>query len=295
MTDNQKLEKQYKKIINRIQKYNGYDIILTTITFLHRNEPNTIQRMQNYFFWSLFFIIKLTFLYGNFFSYGQRGFGDREFNLLYKMIYDLEGMNKLPSEYDNVNIWLKTEAFKQFWIQEKPNITSFTRQKLLFSLDIHRLFYSKLMKTISGLEINDFIELAFISMSNFIVKKKSSLKKEFFGKSIESYSNETIDKFLSFISLDKDKAQEYLNSIEFNNKKIEDQLLIPTPLMRFPLFFHNDTYHCYSKQLFYYSMQNNLYTTMKDNDPQSFMDKFGNTFERYIKQGLDYIGIKYIE
>jgi hypothetical protein len=67
-----------------------------------------------------------------------------------------------------------------------------------------------------------------------------------------------------------------------------------SPLKRFPLLEVEGRYFCYSPVLLVHSTNSFVFDTLKQADPNGFMNSFGTIFEKYIASGFSYSKVPFI-
>ena len=190
---------------------------------------------------------------------------------------------------------MRNLAFQQLWLQEETeDKVRLARQMFLFGNLQDNHTFKREFKQDSGIEVNHFIELSLSLIGRFIWDNQADNVTESWFDSLQaSYPSGTIKKFLGHLSGDIDKVKTYLEQDTGANRDISYEIYEQSPLMRYPLLKDNDKYHVYSIILLLHSLQSFIYDTLKAKSPNTFVNKFGKIFEKYVDRGIDYMGLPY--
>src|SRR4029434_8488159 len=111
------------------------------------------------------------------------------------------------------------------------------------------------------------------------------------------YPQDTIKRFLSMFSLDRNGLRPFLEVEENRIRAFESRLYEQTPLKRRPLLMSDDgtRYLCYSPNLLFFALSTFVYDKLKEHSPEAFSHEFGQVFENYIDKGLKYAGVDYVD
>lgn len=198
----------------------------------------------------------------------------------------------LPSCYENVYLFFRAQFQQQYWLQENFLMPEMSKQYILF-LDLEsEHHFSVTFHQVHGIELNAFLELSFALIGRFIVSESYSVDERFFTNLIPSYPPGTIPAFLSILSRDFESLNRELSAMP--KQGILHEIIEPTPLLRFPLLKENNRYHCYLVHLLFRTVQNFVYDTLRVADANTFTNKFGPIFERYLEHGLSHASLEYM-
>ncbi|MBI2471615.1 MAG: hypothetical protein HYV59_10300 [Planctomycetes bacterium] len=285
----------FKKVRNRIRKYVPEEIIAACITQLNANTINTIDNLRQYPPWLLLLLIKWTLCYGDFLSPSRHHLLHEKFNSLVNLMHDLSGKVRLPSEYSNVFLFFRNIAFQQFWLQRDFNIACFARQSLLFDKQGKgHTFQQEFIQKV-GFSISNFIELAVMLLTKFINEPKNPFVAEkWFESAKNSYPPDTIKNFLFALSLDQGALRKFLIESETELSSKAYEFYEQTPLKKYPLLKVNNGYYCFHRNLLFRAIETFIYDTLRNDNPEHFMEKFGEIFERYVERAIAYTGIPFL-
>lgn len=290
---------RFKPFRNKLAKYDASQIVSRGISSLHNSfsnnafvwlrKPGSSDKPVPYP-WDVLLLIKWAFIYGgnklcfdvthndfinfcnqiNDFQNRIRGFDEDEQSKLYKFI--------------------RTIAFQQFWLQRDfMNKYDFGRQLVLFTQNIDRYPYGQKFFEHTGVQINEFLELSFGLMTLFYKDKPTHCAQSNFSVLKRGYSAETINNFFKCLSLDFDQTKNFLAERGQQIRSPEYQLTEPSPLKQYPLLKLGEKYFPYFLPLLYSSISDFIYDVLKKNNPSDFSESFGETFQSYIKKGLEFL------
>lgn len=294
--DNAATYDNFKKVRNKIREYNAEFIIFQCIETLNHEDAVKIERVRFYPPWAVLLLLKWTLIYGDYDNYlKMKGFHKQAFYKLLNLLNDFSGSVKSPSEYDNSFLFLRHLAFQQFWIQEPYPIIlgRLARQSLLFRNLSSEHSLKELFRDKTGISIEDFIDLALMTITRFIAGNETFIMLDWFSTVGETYPPEKVERFLNILSKDTKSIKSYLLENGFAKKDLTHQCYEPSPLQRFPLLRHEEKYYCYSRYLLLHTLHTFVYDLLKDIDGNLFMSKFGRMFEKYVENALQYAGLEF--
>lgn len=286
------LETAFRRIRKEIKKYIPEEIITQCIFLLTKEDATSTENIIQNKPWELLLLIKWTFLHGDYHSPKRRRLSLEGFNYLRKLIYDLSGKMRLPSQYENVFLFLRNIAFQQFWIQEAFYAMRISRQSLLFGHLGKNHVLQETFKNATNVSINEFLELS-IALLTITFRNDPKFTDEWFSTLQKEYPEGTINRFLNCLTKDIDGIKAYLKN-ERDTTNIAYEFYEKSPLKRYPLLKTNDGYLYYSPNLLFDAIENFIYDTLRLQDPHGFMDKFGNMFEKYVEKGIIYSELPYL-
>jgi hypothetical protein len=278
----------YKRVRNRIRKHFPDQLILACISQLLHSDATKVERMINWRPWDLLLIIKWTILESRNSQPVLKGVSYNDLAHLMNLMHDLNGSLRLPSEFDNIFLFLRNIANQQVWVQEDFLSARFARQRLIFgSLVQTHSFQSHFIDTVQ-IEIETFIELSIALISAFIFQRKSRISEDWFSSLTSIYGDEAITNYLDSLTLNISSAREWLLNQKSGESSINYQYFEQSPLKRFPLIRLNNRIYPYSRELLSQCLNSFIFDVLRDRSPSEFMDKFGQVFERYVEKCLRY-------
>jgi len=278
----ERVNEAFRKVRNRLKKHFPSEIISACIKKLNEQPTDRIQHLRMYPPWRLLLLVKWTFIHGEYLSPYRRPLTVNSFNYLLNLMHDLEGRIRYPSEYENPFLFFRNVAFQQFWLQREFNIPNFARQSLLFGRLANGHPFQRRFIEKYGVSIPEFIELAMMIMTRFTVEKQTSVTSEWFRTVDNKYKTGTIQKFLDSLSIDFDSLKEKLTREKLPNLRISHEAYEATPLREPQLLKHDSKYHPFSQELLARCLETFIYDTLRSDEPNDFMNKFGSMFEKYV-------------
>ena len=289
----ERVNEAFRKVRNRLRKHYPEEIILACVKKLNEQPKDKIQHLRTYPPWRLLLLVKWTLIHGEYLAPDRRRLTVNSFNYLLKLMHDLEGCLRHPSEYENIFLFLRNMAFQQFWLQHELNLADFARQSILFGrLDRKHPFQQRFVAK-CGISIPHFIELAMMLMTRFIMKKEMSVTAKWFKPVIDKYEPGTIERFLDLISRDFESLKASPVATHQPGRKVSYEVYEKTPLRETPLLKHNSKYYPFSPELLARCLETFIYDTLRSDGPNNFMNKFGPIFERYVGNSISNTKIRY--
>ncbi len=283
----------FRRVVNRLQKHYPAEIITSCIKILNENPQDKLEHIRLYPPWRLLLLIKWTFLYGDYTSPKRKRLTKVYFNYLLNVMNNLYDNIRFPGEYKNIFLFFRNMAFEQFWLQHDFNISNLARQNLLFGrLRNEHPFKRNFLKKF-GISITDFIELSMIMMPRFVVEKQVVISSDWFRNIADKFNPGTIEKFLELLSIDFETLKEKLIRERQTKRKVSYEVYEKTPLIETPMIKSNSNYYPFYRELLARSIESFIYDTLRDEDANAFMNKFGPIFERYIEKSISSTKIKY--
>jgi hypothetical protein len=214
-------------------------------------------------------------------------------NAIMHKIWALQSKARLPTDYPDVHLFMRSMGNQQLSYQQSFSNTCFGRQKLLFcDLPINHTFHLQFQE-LTGVTMQVFLELAFAVRAVFNKINTPRFKQEVFKPLEKKYSSQGITSFLNSISMDLDNLQEWLIEVGPDKREVAEYYL-ETPLYDVPLLRKHDEYMCWYPTVLYRHLETCIYDKLKALNPSGFMDKFGAIFERYLGDTIKLSGALHV-
>lgn len=284
----------FKKLRNRLKKYDAGAVVLACIERLHLPDANTARQMSRQPPWVLLMLMKWAIIYGDFSNYDKIALTDGELNRLINMMHAIENAAPLPTDNLTMLGLLRPLAYQQFWHQQDLSLESIVRQAIYFDGLSSGHTFRRWFKEDTGIEINDFLELAFMVMASFVGGKIRYVEDSFFSKAT-GYPPRTADNFFAIISKTPDEIKKYLVEVNKDRQGSPSEWREQTPLIRYPLLRLGIRHYSYSRRLLAHALHSLVYDTLRRRDPNAFMDKFGHMFEEYVREALQSANIEFLD
>jgi hypothetical protein len=278
----------YKRVRNLIRRYEPLSLVRQFIGALHEVHHRGVDVMVHYQPWNLFLAIKWTLQEQDSLAHRRHQATLNDAHKVLNSIHSLEGAAPMPKELTSIALFVRRIAFQQFWLGSADG-AAIARQEILFgALPVNHTF-SREFESVTGLTIPVFLDLAFGLLATLLGKSPPQplLKAHF--ENFGGFPPGALDTFLRLLSRSPQELKIWLN--EGEQPLIEDQLLLPTPLLRAPYLRLVDRHFCYFPRLAYRFLEQFIYRTLRDPDPEKFMQRFGPIFERYVRDCLRQAGV----
>lgn len=274
------------RIKHSIGKYRASEIVIRCVQQLNQADAGSETMLKTYPPWLLLLLIKWSLLYGvEYEGLHAQPFQDADFVGLVKSFQELNDFVRMPSEYENVFLFLRNMAYQQFWLQEQFPIQGIARQRVIFgSLPTNDPLQEQFLST-THVSINDFLELAVVTMAAFFIQKRAHIEHRWYSPVVDKYSENTIQHFLSSVSMTIPNIKRFLQTKQ-KPESLNYEFYERTPLKRFPMLELNSQFYPYHRNLLAASFHSFTYDVLRSPNPEAFMRRFGDMFQKYIEQVL---------
>lgn len=281
----------YKKLRNKIRKFEPLSIVLPSIQKLHEASKKPPNELGGYTPWNLLYLIKIAFLEAG--ENDSRRATIRDVNVFLDKINNLGNDNRfLKGKEGSLRKFMRMLAFQQFWFQRSIKPDDISRQIIIFDRE-SAAEWNEEFYLITGIPLRTFLQMLMVVLARFIGNSnRTYITKDWFSSL--DIDEETILTFFQLISLD---AKETKDFFERHYKNTDDKLLQlteQTPLKEYPFLKVGDVYQCYSPHVLQEKIRHTVYDTLKLKHGNSFTQSFGGLFEKYIYRLMDEHGISYM-
>lgn len=282
----------YKHIRNQFRCYDPLQVISACINYLKSTSKNQIEQLKKCP-WLVLLLIKWVLIDEEYSSPGNKKLENDNFMKILQMVHDIGAKIRMPSEYDHYMLFLRNLAYQQFLYQHSFSINCLARQKILFgTVEDSHLFKREFFK-LTGISIENFLDLSFVLLCHFIDEKEHTISSDWFNPIESCYPRIEIDNLFRALSLNLVDLKQALIKTE-GRKRTSHEFYEQTPFLKFPLIKIGEKYVCIHNNILFRSLEHFIYDTLRAWDSNKFMAKFGETFERYIENGLSYANVKYV-
>ncbi len=279
----------FKPIRNKIRKYDPVQIGVLISQKLHEVENIDFSEWKGWNPWYLTSLLKWGFEYGGE-KYPLTNLDMDKLAELINMIHTFDGECGSPflvgDKPGNLNKFLRTKAYQQFWLQIDLSAWKLARQYLLFYEYSSDEKIKNAFLEFNSISIIDFLDLSFLTWSwlaknsaNIFLKPKEMLKNT-------DFTDIVIDKYIDLLALNTEEVKTYLNA---RPKKINNfcfQLIEPTPFSDKPFLEIGDKLLVYSRKIFEKMIDEYIYDQIKNNKEFDYSEIFSLDMEKYINQAL---------
>ena len=296
MIQQDSLYSKYTPIRNKLGKLSYPSVVTWCIEHLHKCYIYPPPEQRAYPAWELLLLLKWALAHGSHPSLAKRNASQNDCARLLNQVKELSDEKNRwlhSGERTSLNKFLRTIAFQQFWTQRRINISAFGRHIKIFSDLPCRYPIAAKFEELAGIGLQDFFDLAFATYSYFN-KKESQLyiTPNNYKNIASSFAEEVIDRFLAHLSMSFKEARKF--ALERTKSfSIEEQHLEQTPFTLYPFLRNRNQFFLYSPHLLEEVLRYHVYDLMKDNDGRNFGQAFGETFEDYLRLGLNHTGLPF--
>lgn len=190
-------------------------------------------------------------------------------------------------------------ACQQFMYQEQGWRDSFARQLILFKKLKHKYDIASSFEEKSGLDIEDFLKMLYIIwlciFHTDIIKISyyGYISPEVLGIIETTFGKKKLEMLLSLFSISRENLKEVLLYDKRGIKNYNLQSFESSIFTRKPFFLFDRKYFVPHKDVLNHTINYFIYEFMKSKD-DSFTTELGMRMEKYMKLGLDEIGVKYL-
>lgn len=293
MFSEEKYYSGYKKIRNKIRIYNSYDLIGEALTYINAPYKSKYDYLRRNTWLVLLFVkwVLLDWKYPN--INGKKASAKDVHSLLNAAYRQYSETQRLPTEYEHHSLFIRNIAFQQFPYQKDFSYVHISRQALLFTKLNDNHYIKETFRKNTGLEIQEYLDLSLTTLSRFIESEHIFLPTNWLSTLSKKYSNKTIRIFLSLISSDLHVIRENFIKTD-NSKRLASENYELSPFIEYPLISLPGKLLLTHKTMLFRHFEHYIYDTLKKNDSEKFMNKFGELFERYIEKSLKYSKLNYL-
>lgn len=289
------LFKHYKRARNRLRRYQPESFIGHAIGALHFADAKGIEALSRYQPWNLLLAIKWALQEADTVSHRRPLASIKDLHAVLKILHDIEGEARMPSDYEHVNLFIRHLASEQFSLQRGASGEALARQHLLFARLPTDHPFSRQFVGLASLRLGDYVDLSFVLLTAVLGPVIPRLVRRAYFQAIEAtLPPGSVDAFLGTVSKTFPELHEWLNSPPFRYMSIADQKIVPSPLLDVPLISNGSgDYAIISPTLLMRSLESVVYRTLRRRDPEQFGVQFGPIFENYVARCLSDPAVDY--
>lgn len=252
----------YKYVRNKFRKYNSIVLLDEAFKFLYKSYPTKFKEFKNKQPWQVLLLIKWILIDDKFLSTKRNEPSEKDFLKILQSVRNLGGKVRMPDEYDHLRLFFRNMSYQQIMYQQNFNMNAFSRQLILFSdLNDNHSIKSN-FRDITGLEVQEFVELSSFLLVRF-VKKIKSVKLGWFSPIFPRHEKSKVKSFLNDISLTLDQAREYLLD-KSKNRRHSSEIYEQTPLKRYPLLQIGNKYFPYNLNVLFRGLEHFIYDSVRE-------------------------------
>jgi hypothetical protein len=285
----------FKPLRNKLKQFTSESLIELCALKLHELKGFPVDEVKMYPPWFLLALIKWAVLCEDLAHPKRRHATVRDLANLQPMLHSIFDAAPVPRGPGALLLFLKNMAFQQLWLQDRLAGADFGRQIVLFEELPGTPLIRNLFFDITGLDISTYTELTSALACRFLTEDSIYVGPAYFQPL--GYPADTIRRFLSMFSLERKELRSFFEEEDGRIKNFEIKLYEQTPLKKRPLLLLDDgsNYLCYSPDLLFFALSTFAYDKLKERHPEVFSAEFGKVFERYIRKGLEYAEIEFLD
>lgn len=284
---------EFKKIRNQFRKYHSNSIIHGCINYIYtpvNEELGDCRKMP----WLVMLLIKWVLLDENHNSNRRKLIDSQQLWKILNSIHHMAEYVRMPDEYSHYTLFFRNIAYQQFIYQRQISLNHLSRQYVLFSdLQKNNLIRSKFIK-LTGVEINEFLELSVAIIVHFISGNEKTLPSTWFNTLTHHYSTDVINNYYKCISSNISEIKNTLLKKD-NGRRSAEEYYEQTPFQKFPIIIDGREFLCIHPMVLFRRLENYVYDKLREWDSEKFMNKFGSMFEKYVERTINYSGVEYVD
>lgn len=262
--------------------------------YLHKYSDRSIAETQHKP-WVAAQAIKWAFL--DDYPYPLRNLGtEDEFLIVLDKIWKLTNYNRMPDDFGDPVLFMRSLAFQQFPFQPSLALTNIARQLLLFDSP-NSQFYQDGLKRLTGLSVPRFFEMAIFVAGVVLLSKDGILRMSDIVGRDNKINEQEVEAFLNACSVPLADFRGRLQEEGIGKAEIgtPEEYFEFTPLVKFPFIKtlnsrrgDEEIYVCLNRNLLFRWIELAIYDILKRRNHVKFMSKFGRvTFPNYVSELLD--------
>lgn len=289
--DERKYYDAYKIVRNRFRNFDSRLLIAGCLNYLHQPAKDDLEQLKR-LPWLILLLIKWILLDEQSFSPRKQAPTTNDLNELFQLVHDLGKHIRLPTQFDHHRLFFRCISYQQFIYQHEFSLGHLTRQMVLFSdlPDNHQI--KTQFRALTGIDINKFLELAVALLARFIAQDQHSISVNWFSSLGDKYSRQDVVHFLSSLSKSLEEAMTTLQAQD-NHRRPASEYYEQTPFINFPLLHNGDEFICINQKILFRCLEHFIYDRLRAWNPESFMNKFGLMFEKYVERAIRHTGLPY--
>lgn len=281
----------YKRIRNKFRNYDSLHLINGCIQYLHKPSATKLEQLQKHP-WLVLLLIKWILLDEQSFRPGKKLPTSSELIKILQSVQDLGSVIRLPTQFDHYRLFFRSIAFQQFLYQRNFSLNHLTRQIALFSNLPDNHLIKVQFKSITGIDVNRFLELSLALLTRFFDQKHHSVSADWFSSISKEYPPEEVHCFLFSLSKSLEEIRHTLTTRD-NKRRPASEYYEQTPFIEFPLIQSNSEFVCVDLNILCRCLEHFVYDKLRAWNSEKFMSKFGRMFEAYIERAIQHTGLPY--
>ncbi|MCP5128933.1 MAG: hypothetical protein H6985_05030 [Pseudomonadales bacterium] len=276
--------KDFRRVRDRYKRYNSHALVASIVDYLYHNfELRSVEQLRKAP-WVQLLLVKWILIDSTYNNTKKRPTQDQALEVMNRT-WKLSSKVRLPNEYPDSTLFLRSMAFQQFIYQMPESLTHLAREKILFQdLPIDHPLQTRFLES-TGLSIRHFMELSFVIIARYHNPPGARIQRGYFANIEQHFPPEAIDSYMALISADMVTLRAHLKESSPPARR-PTEYAEQSPLHRFPFLKVKNDYLCWYPTILFRCLESFVYDYLREGDPQDFMDKFGPIFEKYVGDSI---------
>jgi len=293
----------FKTVRNKLRQFDTVSVIGACLKYLHAPYKGQLDYIERHP-WLVLLLIKWILIDEQAFFPRRRAPAERQVIDLLNLMRDLGNHRtaRMPSEYDDVRLFLRAMAYQQISLyQRKLSFSAIARQLLYFGDSPADGYIRRTFAELTGIEIHRFLELSQVLITRFYDGREKVVTEHWFSTLLNgSYSEHEITSFLNTLAKSLKQAREAFldrdrdNITKGRKARSASEYWEQSPFVNFPLLKSGFNYVCVDHQVLFACLDNYVYNRLRANNAKLFMAHFGPLFERYVEKAIADTGLPFI-
>lgn len=275
--------REFNRVRNRFRRHDPIDMALRAIRYANGGEDKfeNCRRAP----WLMMLLIKWVLTDENFGHRGRPNATDQQTDTLFQEAYKLSRWTRMPNEYENLHLFMRSVAHQQFMFQKDFSYADFARQFVLFAdLDDHHKL-SRAFADSYGLEIEQFLTLTLGLVGKYLRGNFEPVRQHWFSTLAIPDAARVVPVFFNALSATPGQMRTFLLE-NGPRQRLADEYVEQTPLTAKPFLQVGDEYWPVHVAVLFRALEHYVYDQLRAIDPQWFMQSFGKIFEKYVNDVL---------
>jgi hypothetical protein len=212
----------------------------------------------------------------------------------------LEDRVRLPTEFDDLTLFLRSIAYQQFLYQRRASPVVVGRQMLYFAGLNDRHYIAETFQSLTGLHLRTFLMLSQALVLAFAdVPARRFIDESWFSPMSSGFTAEEVKQFLALFATSRLEMREKLRELDASIRKSGAQprnaseYFEQSPFLERPLMRRYKTYECVDVHLLDACVGRFVYKRLREHDKGTFMGHFGPLFEEYVSKAIVHMNLPF--
>ncbi len=267
------------EVQREFRRYDPISVLQQSLEYLYQPSKNPLGQLLKHP-WLVMLLIKWVFQDESCNVQGRPPISGTQLVDILQQIYNLEDIGRMPDEYEDVSLFVRVTAYRQFYYQHKRGFFDIARQEALFSRVEDNHYFKARFEAITGVAVPDFMRLSIVLLSA-AHKHACVIPRTLMFGLCPYFKPHVVDAFLRAVSIELPELPKTLKAMGEN---IYDQrgFLYQTPFYSFPLIKVGGQFWCVSPHVLHRGLGYFIYDLLKRDNVNRFNAPWGKAFEKYV-------------